>query len=235
MFRGANYWVADVVMLGISVALVGMIAKDAFVGCFREALSIGTSGAWAVVRGQLSHRGQVAPEGGEAAEPTEAEAAAALTAELQLALAKVAENEAWLAEKDARLAENEARLAENEAWLAEKDARLAENEARLAEKDALVASLSEQLGMDPAVRDCHQDTDQEEQQHTHEHEQLAAEDAQGQADVEAAPTAALPTTNRRGTFVQPLMDGEEKIYHSNGKISYKTADGTIVDEDEFFD
>ena len=38
-----------------------MIAKGAFVGCFREALGISTSGARAVVRGQLSYRAQVAP------------------------------------------------------------------------------------------------------------------------------------------------------------------------------
>ena len=140
MFRGANYWIADVVMLSISVALVGMIAKDAFAGCFREALSIGASGVRALAQGQFSHRAQVAPEGSEAAGPTGVEAAAAEAGENQ--------NEAALAAElqllTARLVENEARFS---AKLAQKDARLAENHAGLAEKDALIASLSEKLGI----------------------------------------------------------------------------------------
>jgi len=145
MFRGANYWVADVVMLSISVALVGMIAKDAFAGCFREALNIGASGVRALAQGQLSHRAQVAPEGSDAAGPTGVEAAAAeagenqnsaaLAAELQLLTARLAENEARFS---AKLAQNEARFS----------AKLAENNASLAEKDALVASLSEKLGIE---------------------------------------------------------------------------------------
>ena len=137
MFRGANYWVADVVMLSISVALVGMIAKDAFTGCFREALNIGASGVRALAQGQLSHRAQVAPEGSEAAGSTGVEAAAAEAGENQNSAALAAELQLLTA-----------RLAANEVRLAEKDTRLAEKDAKLAEKDALVASLSEKLGIE---------------------------------------------------------------------------------------
>ena len=140
-------------MLSISLALVGMIAKDAFAGCFQEALGVGTSGVRAFIRGQLSHRGQVAPDGGEAGAGEDP--VAALTAELQLALAEVAEKDAQLADKDARLAEKD---------------------ARLAEKDALLATLAEEL--DVAVKGDRQEQDQETGPKDQQHQQPAAEDAQ---------------------------------------------------------
>ena len=54
---------------------------------------------------------------------------------------------------------------------------------------------------------------------------------QATAVADAAPAA----TNRRGTFVQPLMGGEKKIYHTNGEVSYETADGDVVDEKDFYE
>ena len=49
MFNGGDYWMADVVMLGISVGLVGMIAKDAFKGCFGESWALLLSGKKALI------------------------------------------------------------------------------------------------------------------------------------------------------------------------------------------
>jgi len=113
------------------------------------------------------------------------------------------------------------------------DARLAENEARLAEQDALVATLAEEL--DVAVKGNRQEQDQETGPNDQPYQQPAAEEAQRQNDMQATAgaDAAPAATNRRGTFVQPLMGGEKKIYHTNGTIEFETVDGERMAEDEF--
>ena len=55
---------------------------------------------------------------------------------------------------------------------------------------------------------------------------------QATAGADAAPAAA---TDRRGTIVEPLMFGEKKIYHTNGEVSYETANGDVVDEEDFYE
>jgi hypothetical protein len=59
--------------------------------------------------------------------------------------AQLAEKDARLAEQSAQLAEKDARLAERRAQLIEKEARLAERSAQLIEKDARRAELTAQL------------------------------------------------------------------------------------------
>ena len=57
-------------------------------------------------------------------------------------------NEQWesiVADKDAKLADNEAKLADKDAKLAGKDAEIADNEAKLAGKDAEIEALKTRL------------------------------------------------------------------------------------------
>ena len=120
----------------------------------------------------------------------------ALAAELQLVIAKLAENET----------------------------RLAENEARLAEKDALVASLSEGLaiedteGMNLAVNDSHK-MDQEADQTDQHYQQAAAEDAQRQ--VPAAENRRRVTVVEPLLFGEKLVyhrDGTVEIETADGEL-----------------
>ena len=61
------------------------------------------------------------------------------------------EHAALLAERDARLVERDARLAENSALLAERDARLGEKDVLIAHKDRLIAEREREIGRTEAA------------------------------------------------------------------------------------
>lgn len=231
MFSGENYWTADFVLVGVSLVLVLMLGGRSIFDFFEDAWRVCSSGGRAVVRGEVSRRGQVAPKPGQGGEVEVAQGAPAPASNGSSGVASAVkgQQEPSVSSAPANMDLQAAlrTLAEQRSMIANKDAELANKDAELARLHSQLETLTNNMAASTAANSQPQ--------------KVVAKQGIGQAGLQLYAPAQLPSSNtqmqqsqarnRQQSFVIVNAAGETETHHRNGMIDIVTPSGRHFQED----